>query len=201
MGNISTETVRAVRDGRVRFDDFARRSWEDWQRIARYSLRRWGLVGKVDSDDVQQELLLGAWKAIARFDSGRSEEKWFGHFVVFGAITHARKRFVSKRIGPAPTFVDLDKAVLRLPTVMPHDGHVHALQLVERACSEPKRRGAVVAFMRHGCLAKAAAALYDDPRTRLNHRFVSRGHARCAVRRHVELAVRRVRDLGREAAA
>ncbi len=201
---ITTEGLRAVRAGEVTFDAFARETWADWDRMTKYALRRWGQAGRIDIEDARQELLLGAWRAIFSFDPKRSDEKRLAQFVMFGAISSARKRFKKQVEGRCPVLVHVEADVLdgRGNSENP-ELDTAALGFLEHVlveCSGAPQKRAVKAFAEHGCLRMAAEVLYADPTTRLEHEFVSRQHARREVRLHVERAVRRVERLERRAA-
>ena len=84
------EAVLSVRDGRMTFDEFARVTHPRWLSLALYIMRRWHLPPAVEPADVVQELLLGAWRAVWKY------EPHFGgtasRYVVWNAVDKAKKR-------------------------------------------------------------------------------------------------------------
>lgn len=72
-----------------KFDDFARATRGYWEMQARRLMRRWQTPADVEVEDVVQELLLGAWKAVPRFDPARG--KTLVQYVRWNAISKAKK--------------------------------------------------------------------------------------------------------------
>lgn len=196
---ITVEILRAVRDGEKSFDDLARETWQDWERVAAFAIRKWGQWGHLDVADVRQEILIGAWRALLGFDPTRSNEKWLAHFVIFGGISHARKRCKKQIEGrdAVATAMPLD---IDPRSEQPVDRELDSLRHVLDSCTADGRREVVRMFAEIGSVSAVADRLYDHPDTRLEHEFMSRENARWTVRRHVVLAIRSAKKLERSAA-
>jgi hypothetical protein len=79
--------LSAVRDGTLSFNELSKQA--DWARMARYVMRRWQPPSGVTEDDVVQELLLGAWKALQKFDPERGTP--IQDYVSYNAISSTKK--------------------------------------------------------------------------------------------------------------
>lgn len=80
----------AVVQGNVRPEVFFQKTMRVWSRLAAYLLRRWAAPYWYTLQDVTQDVLLGAWRAIGRFDPTRSESA--AKYLEFNAIDYAKKR-------------------------------------------------------------------------------------------------------------
>ena len=79
--------MQLTREGAMPFGTFARTTAHRWQRLAHTLLRRWPGPYAVDEEDVAQELLLGAWLALPRWQpQGAPLER----FVVWQAMAQAK---------------------------------------------------------------------------------------------------------------
>jgi Sigma-70 region 2 len=63
---LATE-LRLLRGKKITFTAFYRTTRQEWQRMALSLHRNWKLPPTVTVDDVEQELLLGAWLAVRKF--------------------------------------------------------------------------------------------------------------------------------------
>lgn len=81
--------LEAVYYGVVNFDQLARRTREVWRRLARYVMRRWKLPVWVALEDVEQELLLGAWATMWKWEPGRGPT--LATFTTYNAVDKAKK--------------------------------------------------------------------------------------------------------------
>lgn len=83
----------ACRDGRMTFDELARRTRPNWEKLAQYLLRRWRSPTWVaDVEDVVQDLLLGAWVALKEWDPQHPAAAPLKSYVIFNAVDKAKKR-------------------------------------------------------------------------------------------------------------
>lgn len=67
----------------------------EWSKVAESVRKRWSLPGDVELSDIEQEMRIGAWQALADYQAGRST---FENFVMFRAHATAR-RFINKTRG------------------------------------------------------------------------------------------------------
>lgn len=86
----------ALRDGRATFQQFYAATLESWRSLARYILRRWRTPAACSEEDVIQELLLGAWRAVPKYEEGRGPT--LAAFTVYAAVGDA-KRWVHHQRG------------------------------------------------------------------------------------------------------
>lgn len=85
--------LAACRDGRMTFDELAKRTRPSWEKLAQYLLRRWKSPTWVsDVEDVVQDLLLGAWLAIQEWDPSYPGAAPLKSFVIFNSVDKAKKR-------------------------------------------------------------------------------------------------------------
>lgn len=82
--------VQELHDGRCTFDEFARATRGRWQALARYIMRRWRLPPWVSPEDIVQELLLGAWRSIWKYEANRGGS--LARYVLWNAVDYAKKR-------------------------------------------------------------------------------------------------------------
>jgi DNA-directed RNA polymerase specialized sigma24 family protein len=64
----------------------------EWSKVAESVRKRWSLPGDVEGQDIEQEMRIGAWKALLDYQAGRSRLE---DFVLFRAHATARK-FINK---------------------------------------------------------------------------------------------------------
>ena len=86
------------------FDQFVRSTAGDWTRLASYLRGRWQVPSAVDVDDVRQEMLLAAWRAVA--DLSMYGLIAFSLYLVFVAIRWPVQLWWRARKGPAPVAAD-----------------------------------------------------------------------------------------------
>ena len=104
-----------VREGRETFAKFVRATRSTWEALAKYLLRRWRVGAWADQEDVVQDLLLGAWEVLWRYEPGHANAPTLGGYVVYNALDKAKKRGVHHYRGASlsgnadanPSHVDL----------------------------------------------------------------------------------------------
>ena len=77
-----------VRGGVMSFDTFAVQTKNRWERLARMLMRRWSPPSAVSEDDLVQELLLGAWLVLPKYNPKRGTS--LERFVVWQATNRAK---------------------------------------------------------------------------------------------------------------
>lgn len=90
------EALSAFSKREISFDEFARRTAADWNRLATSVYRRWHrrMPLGVTVEDLRQELLLHAWLAVGDFDATRGVA--LKSFVVFMAMSKTT-RFINQQ--------------------------------------------------------------------------------------------------------
>ncbi len=168
--------------GAITFAEFARANQSDWRAMARYLIRRFP-ADAIDEQDVVQELLIGSWQAMQRFDPARgvSPER----YCVFNALARTKKRMRHQARAADELLADDDEAVVA--DAQPASQLTELVrterlrQLVDR-CSSLKDAVVLLAFFREEDRAQTAAALYRDPEIRRLCRFGSESEAQRKVR-------------------
>ena len=69
------EALAALREGRSRFEQFAREVGPAFRRLAGYFLGRWPGQRTVGEEDLVQEMLVAAWRAVLNWDPERRSKK------------------------------------------------------------------------------------------------------------------------------
>jgi hypothetical protein len=63
---------------------------------------RWDLPAWLDVDDIEQELLLAAWRHVWKFDPAKVKRNGIEYYTVWNACEHTRKLATVARIGRRP---------------------------------------------------------------------------------------------------
>lgn len=96
---MSKKTVKKmcllVREGQISFEQFVANTRKDFFALATHLLRRWNGPAWFTVDDVEQELYLGAWKYISRWDPDRG--KSIEEYVTWNAMCAAKRHLHSAR--------------------------------------------------------------------------------------------------------
>ncbi len=159
------------------FDRFYTATIKYWRAAAGDLLRRWDHPAAVEEEDLVQEMLLGAWRAIETVDPSRGDPR---KYVTFGAVKAARRWFHRQRgaygfarcskknndpHGRYPVtgldWFDRDEVPAEVEDVGgldPREQAIAALESMERAQTE-RDREVLEAFWSTGCTEFAAAAL------------------------------------------
>lgn len=211
------EQLRLLHAGEIGFDAFSRATASNWSGLGRFLLRKWHVPAGVGLEDVVQELLVGAWRAVPKYDAKKSSS--LERYVVWCACDKAKK-FIHKQRG-AILHGNADSAPSRIAapfSAFARDGEDDSAtvnrfteELSERAgqeeqlefrqaraqalaqCRSARERLALEMLIEcEGSVERAAAALYDDPRTRLAMRFGNEVSAIRVVRRAYDDLVVRV---------
>jgi len=88
-GRSIARALARVQSGETTFDGFVRETAEDWRRLSQETFRRWPLPAAVERQDVEQEMLMAAWRATGDYDATRGTT--IEQRVVWCAVTDARK--------------------------------------------------------------------------------------------------------------
>lgn len=184
---------------------FFRRTRGDWERLARYLLRKWPPPAAVDESDLVQQLQFEALRALPKYNAARCGDP--DKYLIFSAITRT-KRWLHRQRGarrgsaiPEAYMVsesDLGEAERQHiePSVeadqhaeLERDGELKRL-LTE--CASIQTAVCLVAVHRHRDVALAGQAIYDDPTLRRICRLDCRDDARRVVSREIRRASSKV---------
>jgi DNA-directed RNA polymerase specialized sigma24 family protein len=173
--------------GAITFDQFARQNTKDWQRMARYLLRRFP-ADCIAEDDVVQELMIGAWQSFAKFEPTRVDKRGkpitAERYVTYNALSKAKKRILSRM---RPLNEDLAGEVED-----PREQECGQLEEVERSrklkalveqCTNLTEAVCLMVYYREEECTRTAASIYSDPQLRRLCQFGSLQHATRKVRR------------------
>ena len=81
--------------GEISFNVFVSRTNGSWNNLSAFIYNRWSLPASVGQEDIKQEMLLAAYKAVSAWDSSR--DVTLKNFVIWHAITAAKKFMNSQR--------------------------------------------------------------------------------------------------------
>lgn len=207
-----------VREGRIDFQEFVDNSRTDFRRLATYLLRRWVSPEWFSIDDVEQELYLGAWNYIWRYEVSRSRGVTLQRFVIWNAANSAKIQLHKARGVTIAGSPDRKPSQIEKPlTFFGDDGEGEALMtrilneppraeeaLIEReirnqavvkalrVCESSNERYTILAIREAGSLDGAGQVLYDDIDHRIALRLASEQHADRFVFRHARKVVSRM---------
>ena len=168
--------------GAITFDQFARENGQDWIAMARYLIRRF--PSELDEQDVVQELLIGSWQALRKFDPARGVTP--ERFCVFNALSRTRRRLRGQARAPEELLGCSSDPALEVEQPVPAsqecelERNERLRQLVDR-CGSLKDAVVLMAFFREEDRTLAAGAIYRDPELRRLCRFGSEDRAKRVV--------------------
>lgn len=197
MSATMTAALRALREGQWTFDQFARHTARDWRLLAHYLLRRWRVPEAVEPADVEQEMLVECWRAVADWspEGGAPIAK----YVVFRSVAAAKgwihkQRAAHKRRDKSPSRHPLAEAkvgrgedsLLDQLTSAPDQEAVLAakerFEEVRRRARTARELCSMDALVKGGGTVDGAAeVLWADVGVRRRCRLNSRSDARRAV--------------------
>lgn len=203
----------SVRDGRIDFKEFVEGTRRDFQLMALYLLNRWRGPEWFTLDDVEQELYLGAWNFIWRYEENRGTT--LSRYVAFNALaaakTHLHKargvtisgspdRKTSQIEIPISTMeVELDVVMDQLEYATSPEDKLMEVQACKQAatkvlkvCETRQERYAVLAIREAGSIDGAGKLIYDDIDHRIALRLGSEEHAEKFIYRHAHAVVQRL---------
>lgn len=204
-------------DGRITFEQLARATQRDFERMAVYLLRRWAAPAWYVLEDVAQELLLGAWQTMWSWSAAMGPS--LKSFVVFGAMSRAKRELHRARGAKLSGSPDRNPGRFELPfAALVREGEEYDDRqildrlateadaesiLIEReeaaegvraavaACETDVERAVILAIAKAGGLAEGARAVYEDDAARVRLRLVSAEHAERVMMRKARAVVRR----------
>ncbi len=202
--------LRQLKDGRITFDEFYRRTRADWRRMAAKLHRAWSLPVAVSVEDVAQEMLAHAYSAVGKWDPNRGNPLhvhvvWSAHAETKKWLHTQRKSLRRSGATPSRFPVHLSGMRLDLDDELGPDGALDLLasspaeqeenllrreEVVERAfeLEDPVLRTWVLSG---GDELEAAREVYGDWQRRLERELGCLGDAREEVRRSVRREIRR----------
>lgn len=80
--------LRALREGHVTFERFYTGTYRDWERMGGRLMSRWQVPQGVELQDVIQELMIGAWICLPKYEPGRAS---LVRFCVYNAMDRAKR--------------------------------------------------------------------------------------------------------------
>jgi DNA-directed RNA polymerase specialized sigma24 family protein len=181
-------------------DTFFRRTRGDWERLARYVLKRWPPPRAVEEGDLVQEMMLHAWSAMPKCNPSRIKNT--DNFVIFSAVTRA-KRWLHRQRGaprgsalPAATVIsveDLGERALEAALSSDADatGDIERdseLRSLIDGLADIKTAICLVAVYKTKSVARAGDAIYEDPTLRRQCRLDCRDDARRTVAKEIKRA-------------
>lgn len=174
--------------------------------MATYLARRWRPPSWLELEEIMQELMIGAWSAIWKWDPRRAGPgQTLGSFVEWNAMDKAKKRLHKARGAKLSGNADANPGHSEIPLCMfdATPGWVEGLSCVEptqlvdlervqdlvrahAVCVDDRERIVLKFIAEMGDLVEGAAALYEDKQAR---EFCGVMHERDAAHVAVEVAV------------
>lgn len=217
MSNLEQMLV-LVRDKRIDFSTFVRNTRTEFLKLASSLLRRWRAPEWFTVDDVQQELLFGAWRYIWKYNPRKAKGKSIAWFVVFNAMAYAKTKLHKARgvtISGSPDrkhsqietplsfFGDDGEGAALLESILAESPKAEDALIDEKdrrlavtkalkVCQTPRERYAVLAIREAGSLDVAGSLLYDDFQHRIALRLPSEEHADRFVHRQARVVAARI---------
>src|SRR5262249_26582278 len=102
-------------EGSITFTEFVSRTRSDFVRMANYLLRRWVSPAWFSVDDVVQELYLGAWNHIWRYEPILAKGITLARYVVYNAMTSAKAQLHKAPGATIPGPPDKKKSAIETP--------------------------------------------------------------------------------------
>jgi len=206
MNNFERQ-LHAAFERRLAFDAFVRTTDREFARMANYLLRRWVPPAWYAFDDVMQELTIGAWSYVYRWDATRGVS--LARYVVFNAITAAKRelhrargaklsgsqdRNPSRFERPLSSFGLDDEGDALAESILAEDAlaervliarenRVTAIGEAFASCQNETERAVIRALASTEDVDASAGEIYEDIDRRISLRLVSEDHARRVVMR------------------
>lgn len=220
MASNLEDMLSAVKAGEIDFNEFVSSTRREFRAMAAHLMRRWSSPEWFTPDDLEQELYLGAWDYVWRF------EPLYGttlvRFVVYNAMSQAKRELHLARgvtisgspdrkksqfetplsfFGPNGEGEALMESILGEPTqwdsltdeaLIADQERRRAIMAALTACETTEERFAVLAIREAGFLDGAGQVLYDDIDHRITLRLASEEHADRFVRRQAMAVAQRL---------
>lgn len=188
--------LHQVRDGYATFDDLMRETSSDFRSLALYLMRRWTPPAWATTEDFVQELYLGAWGAIWRWEPNRSSMT-LRKYVTYNAVAAAKRELhrargagvsgsPDKRPSHIETPIDMHEDMRARTLSEPAEQEARLLIQEERAealayalevCESEGEREILKAIGRTGSVTTAAKVLYNNPTKRRKRQWDNEQHA------------------------
>lgn len=218
MGSNLETMLTRVRAGTIDFGEFVASTRTEFRGMALHLLRKWKAPEWFIVDDVEQELYLGAWNYVWKYDPTNAQGVTFARYIVYNAMACAKRELHKARGVTVHGSPDKKRSQFETPaSFLGEDGEGEALiasilaegpraedALIEaetrkrsavealRACATPKERYAVLAIREGGSIDDAARVLYEDIDHRITLRLGSEEHAERFIQKHAGAVARRM---------
>lgn len=210
-----------MRDGQITFEQFVDKTRKDFFLLASRLLQRWSSPPWFSVDDAEQELYLGAWNYIWRFEDAKGEAKGvtIERYVVFNAMSQAKRELHRARgvaLGGSPDRKisnfeatlssigeegDGDRLLSLLydppiaeETIIEHQEKKRATKKMLKVCETVEESVVVLAIKKAGSLDEAGTVLYNNFDRRIQFRLGSESKAEKFVLRHAKALAKRAQE-------
>lgn len=221
MGNLDQQLELAL-DGRITFDDFARGTKREFERMAGYLMRRWIPPSWYGPEDLVQDLWLGAWMCIWEWSPVMGAS--LTRFVVFNTMATGKRALHKARgallsgtqdknpsrferplssfglEGEGETMAEclLAEEAIAEQTMIEREEHEdrkrEGIAKALAACKTETERAVIRALANAEDVEGGVAAIYEDIDQRIAHRLGSEEHAARFVVRTFRSVVERVEE-------
>jgi DNA-directed RNA polymerase specialized sigma24 family protein len=179
-----------VVEGREPMDQFFQRTRSDWERVARYVMKRSPAVPGICENDVMQELQLVAWRAIGKYNPRRSRNP--DRYLIFQAVARTNRwlrRQVRRggRAGTPEVVSDFDFDRLESSHRMDHsvEAKSELRRLIDQISGERGTIALAAVISAEGDLDLAAEQIYEDRLASVRFRLYEPSDARRLVKKAI----------------
>ncbi len=213
--------LHLLRDGEIDFTDFASATKPDIAKLGAHLMRRWGNPTWFTLDDLMQEMMIGVWHYIHRWDSSRGVS--ISRYVTWNAMNRAKRALHKARGAMDLAYADTEPSHMEwsiedcaqgdnfewqntqdwVDKYLSEEASAESLlgEFQERtiflapffeACETKKERHAISAIRDAGTIDGAGNLLFDDYDRRLACRVGSERRARNFITTHATRVAARV---------
>lgn len=167
--------ARQMWEGKITFAKFWELTASHWRGLAAMLMRRWKAPEWVEREEIEQELMLGAWIAMTKYDPKRSADP--AAYVVWNAVDKAKKKL--HKIRGAVLHGNPDSApgqwevpfshlshpekVERIGAAMHDEGSIDERDRALYFCFEPKEKLVISLLAENKSLAITAERIASQP--------------------------------------
>lgn len=186
--------TREYLDGKVTFAEFERATRSDWKRLAGQLGKRWRAPNWVSQEDLEQELLLGAWLKVWDFQASRKVPA--KNYLIYNSMSCAKRKLHKWRGANLHRRSDFSEGVREVPLPGEYgelpdpscDGRalidrIQFAESVQRACTNGERKIVVDKARSSDTVDECGEVLFQDLRARRLLRLKNPAQAHALVRR------------------
>ena len=182
----------ACQNGTITFEQLVEQTDMRWKNAAGYLAKRWTPPGWFTCEDLKQEVVLGVWEVLWKYEDGRGPS--FARFVAWNAMGRAKRKLHKARGATLHGREDSNPS-RHEPIATEHDyarliddgdqefqaSRTEATARALAICETPLERASLIALSAKPSFAAAAHALYNDDISREQFQLKNVEHAHRAI--------------------